>query len=201
MNAVGRTINTRFDLDKNYRNTREIMRVAAEFVSPNAEQPDPELGLQIVRPNPDIALRSGPAPEMLTASTLEDELKLAVRKILAWQEEGRKGQISIEPSRNALSHPVNSERLRISYSAASRPLGIYSLPTMSGPPFKPQAVRARIEEPRLWRRRGSSLSWPAIDLPAPSAAQRLGAARSIATLQSRRGSPARPLQAVLSGAG
>ena len=29
MNAVGRTINTRFDLDKNYRNTREIMKVAA----------------------------------------------------------------------------------------------------------------------------------------------------------------------------
>jgi hypothetical protein len=33
LNAVGRTINTRFDLDKNYRNTREIMKVAAEFVS------------------------------------------------------------------------------------------------------------------------------------------------------------------------
>jgi superfamily I DNA/RNA helicase len=33
VNAVGRAINTRFDLDKNYRNTREIMRVAADFVS------------------------------------------------------------------------------------------------------------------------------------------------------------------------
>ena len=44
----GRTVNARFDLDKNYRNTREIMRVAAEFVSPNAEQTDPEASLQIV---------------------------------------------------------------------------------------------------------------------------------------------------------
>jgi superfamily I DNA/RNA helicase len=80
VNAVGRTINTRFDLDKNYRNTREIMKVAAEFVSTNGEQNDPESGLQIVRPNPDIALRSGPAPEILTASTAESELQVAVKK-------------------------------------------------------------------------------------------------------------------------
>ena len=31
--AMGRAINTRFDFDKNYRDTREIMRVAADFVS------------------------------------------------------------------------------------------------------------------------------------------------------------------------
>ena len=48
VNVVGRTINTRFDLDKNYRNTREIMKIAAEFVSTNDEQNDPESGLQIV---------------------------------------------------------------------------------------------------------------------------------------------------------
>ncbi len=42
MNAVGRTINTRFDLDKNYRSAREIIKVAAEFVSTNGEQNDPE---------------------------------------------------------------------------------------------------------------------------------------------------------------
>ena len=83
---LGRTINTRFDLDKNYRNTREIMRIATEFVPPNVEQTDPEASLQIVRPNPDIALRSGPAPEMLTVSNAEMELQVAVKKILAWRE-------------------------------------------------------------------------------------------------------------------
>ena len=51
VNAQGRTINTRFDLDKNYRNNREIMKVAAEFVSTNGEQNDPEARLQIIRPN------------------------------------------------------------------------------------------------------------------------------------------------------
>ena len=55
MNAVGRTINTRFDLDKTYRSTREIMKVAADFVSTNSEQNDSESALQMVRPNPDIA--------------------------------------------------------------------------------------------------------------------------------------------------
>ena len=103
VNAVGRTINTRFDLDKNYRNTREIMKVAAEFVSTNGEQNDPESGLQIVRPNPDIALRSGPAPEMLTASTAEGELQVAVKKILAWREKG------LKPSEIAVLYRANTE--------------------------------------------------------------------------------------------
>ena len=50
VNALGRTINTRFDLDKNYRNTREIMKLAAEFVSTEGETNDPEDSLQIIRP-------------------------------------------------------------------------------------------------------------------------------------------------------
>ena len=95
MNAVGRTINTRFDLDKNYRNTREILKVSTEFVATNGEQTDPESGLQIVRPNPDFAPRSGPAPEMLTASTAEGELQGAVKKILAWREEDARRRKSL----------------------------------------------------------------------------------------------------------
>jgi hypothetical protein len=66
------------------------MRLAAEFVSTGAQQSDPESHLQVIRPNPDIALRSGPAPEMLAAPTMEGELQIAVKKILAWQESGLK---------------------------------------------------------------------------------------------------------------
>ena len=99
----GRTINTRFDLDKNYRNTREILKVATEFVSTNGEQNDPESGLQIVRPNPDIALRSGPAPDMLTASTDEGEFQGAVKKILACRERG------LKPSEIAVLYRANTE--------------------------------------------------------------------------------------------
>ena len=59
--------------------------------------------LQIVRPNPDIALRSGPAPEMLTASTAEGELQVAVKKILAWRERG------LKPSEIAVLYRANTE--------------------------------------------------------------------------------------------
>jgi hypothetical protein len=101
--AVGRTINTRFDLDKNYRNTREIMKVAAEFVSRNGEKDHPD-GLQIIRPNPDTALRSGSVPEMLTARTPDEEIRVAVEKILFWLECG------LRPSEIAVLYRANTGR-------------------------------------------------------------------------------------------
>src|SRR5215470_9166658 len=90
VNAVGRTINTRFDLDKNYRNTREILRIAAEFVSAAVEPSDPESSLQIVKPDPNVALRSGCVPEMLAAPIEKAELRIAVEKIDAWLKSGIK---------------------------------------------------------------------------------------------------------------
>jgi superfamily I DNA/RNA helicase len=79
------------------------MKVAAEFVSTDGEQNDPEVGLQIIRPNPDTALRSGPAPEMLTASTAEGEFQVAVKKISAWLERG------LKPSEIAVLYRANTE--------------------------------------------------------------------------------------------
>jgi hypothetical protein len=91
VNARGRTINKRFDLDKNYRNTRQILKIAAEFVATNAQQvDDPETSLQIIKPDPDAALRSGPVPEMLLAPTVDGELGAAVQKIDAWLKQGLK---------------------------------------------------------------------------------------------------------------
>jgi len=101
VHAVGRIINTRFDLDKNYRNTREILKIAAEFVSVDVEPNDPESGLQIIRPDPDVALRSGPLPEMLAAATVEHELRIAVEKISAWLNDG------VEPSEVAVLYRAN----------------------------------------------------------------------------------------------
>jgi len=96
VNAVGRTINTRFDLDKNYRNTREIVEIAAEFVAANVEQSDPESSLQMIKPDPTVALRSGPVPEMLTAPTRDGELRIALEKVDAWLKKGIKpSQIAV----------------------------------------------------------------------------------------------------------
>ena len=71
MNAVGRTINTRFDLDKNYRNTREILKVATEFVSTNGEQSDPESGLQLLGRTQTSRYNLAQLPTCWTASTAE----------------------------------------------------------------------------------------------------------------------------------
>jgi superfamily I DNA/RNA helicase len=91
INARGRTINKRFDLDKNYRNTRQILKVAAEFVAKNAQHTDdPETSLQIIKPDPDAAARSGPIPELLLAPTVGGELSAAVRKVDAWLRQGLK---------------------------------------------------------------------------------------------------------------
>jgi superfamily I DNA/RNA helicase len=148
VNAVGRTINTRFDLDKNYRNTREIMEVAAEFVSTNGERNDPESGLQIVRPNPDIALRSGPAPEMLTATNVEGEMQVAVNKILAWRREG------LKPSDIAVLYRANTDgwvnRLA---SLISKQMAVCWPHDLSGPFVDPSGlcVRTMHSAKGLWR--------------------------------------------------
>jgi hypothetical protein len=89
IHAVGRTINTRFDLDRNYRNTRQIMKVAAAFVSGTGSDNHPD-GLQTIKPNPDTALRSGSIPEMFIAQNLAQELRIAIETILAWLERGLK---------------------------------------------------------------------------------------------------------------
>jgi len=102
VNAVGRTINTRFDLDKNYRNTQEILRIAAEFVSLAGEPNDPESSVQIIKPDPNVALRSGSVPEMLVAPAQRGELRMAVEKIDAWLKNG------IKPSEVAVLYRANT---------------------------------------------------------------------------------------------
>jgi hypothetical protein len=102
VNAIGRTINKRFDLDKNYRNTREILKVAAAFVAADARPDDPESQLQIIRPDPDIALRSGPQPEMLAASSLDGEMRMAADRIGAWVAQG------VKPAEIAVLYRANA---------------------------------------------------------------------------------------------
>jgi superfamily I DNA/RNA helicase len=71
------------------------MKIAAEFVSANVENSDPD-GLQIIRPNPDTALRSGPRPEMLVATNMESELRIAVGRIVGWLQRGfRPSEIAV----------------------------------------------------------------------------------------------------------
>jgi hypothetical protein len=106
VNAVGRTINKRFDLDKNYRNTREILKIAAAFVAAEDGADDPEARLQIIRPDPAIALRSGPLPEMLAASGIDGEIQMASDRIVAWLEQG------LQPAEIAVLYRANTNPRR-----------------------------------------------------------------------------------------
>jgi hypothetical protein len=101
VNAIGRTINTRFDLDKNYRNTREILEIAATFVSPAIEGADPESGLQSPRPDPKLALRTGRKPRLLCSPSEQQEVDQISREVRAFIESG------IRPSEIAILYRAN----------------------------------------------------------------------------------------------
>lgn len=71
--AVGRTIHQAFDLDRNYRNTREILKLAAHFTAKNVK--NNEDSISIVPVDPNQAIRRGPKPILLRCKDHADECR------------------------------------------------------------------------------------------------------------------------------
>lgn len=71
--AIGRTIHQAFDLDRNYRNTREILKLAAHFTAKNVK--NNEDSISIVPVDPAQAIRRGPKPILLRCKDHADECK------------------------------------------------------------------------------------------------------------------------------
>ena len=71
--AVGRTIHQAFDLDRNYRNTREILRLAAHFTAKNVK--NNEDSISIIPVDPSQAIRRGPKPVLIKCKDHADECK------------------------------------------------------------------------------------------------------------------------------
>ena len=69
--AQGRTIHQAFDLDRNYRNTREILRLAAHFTAKNVK--DNEDSISIVPVDPSQAIRRGVKPILINCQDHADE--------------------------------------------------------------------------------------------------------------------------------
>ncbi len=69
--AQGRTIHRAFDLDRNYRNTREILQLASHFTTKSL--PENEDSISIVPVFPDQAIRRGPPPIILKCKDRVDE--------------------------------------------------------------------------------------------------------------------------------
>jgi hypothetical protein len=87
--ARGRTFSLKFDLDRNYRNTRQILLCAQRFTKvtvPNNEDEDTAILSMAVDARSSI--RTGPWPEVLTAINAKAECDAVVDMIKNWLEKG-----------------------------------------------------------------------------------------------------------------
>jgi superfamily I DNA/RNA helicase len=85
IHASGRVINRMFDLDRNYRNTAEILRVASTFATWPAGSPHEMPALLI---GPDTAVRSGADPLLIQLDDAASEVHYAAGLIETWLRGG-----------------------------------------------------------------------------------------------------------------
>jgi hypothetical protein len=85
VHASGRVINRKFDLDRNYRNTVEILSLARSFsMRPGRDSQ----GVLAVPVDPDTAIRSGPEPWLIQLDDAMSELHYAAALIETWLRGG-----------------------------------------------------------------------------------------------------------------
>jgi len=96
--AVGRTIHSVFDLDRNYRNTKEILRLAAHFTMKNVKEN--EDSISIVTVDPSQAIRRGPRPGLYSCKNRDEECQkiiTLVRQFLAGKVSFKESTITVLP--------------------------------------------------------------------------------------------------------
>jgi hypothetical protein len=71
--ARGRTISAKFDLDKNYRNTRQILEIASSFASPDTVED--EDGIRSLQVDPAQCPRTGMRPVLVRSKDKAEECK------------------------------------------------------------------------------------------------------------------------------
>jgi superfamily I DNA/RNA helicase len=85
IHASGRVINRKFDLDRNYRNTAEILGAARAFSVPPGSGTQSVLALPV---EPDTAIRSGPMPRLIRLDDASGEIQYAAALIETWLRGG-----------------------------------------------------------------------------------------------------------------
>ena len=88
VHAAGRTINKAFDLDRNYRNTAEILRAARLFAVKPSMGSTNEISVLALPVDPDAAIRSGPEPLIVRLDNALDECNYAAALIETWLRGG-----------------------------------------------------------------------------------------------------------------
>ena len=97
--AQGRTIHQAFDLDRNYRNTREILSLASHFTVKNPR--NNEDSISIIPVNPNLAIRKGPKPRLYTCLDRSEECKMIINLVKGFLEGSivhNNEKISVAPS-------------------------------------------------------------------------------------------------------
>ncbi|PKL58195.1 MAG: hypothetical protein CVV34_03585, partial [Methanomicrobiales archaeon HGW-Methanomicrobiales-5] len=97
--AQGRTIHQAFDLDRNYRNTREILKLASHFTVKNPKNNDDSFS--IIPVNPNLAIRQGPKPILYSCLDRAEECKMIINLVKGFLDGTivlNREKISITPS-------------------------------------------------------------------------------------------------------
>jgi len=105
IHASGRVINRKFDLDRNYRNTAEILRAARAFATLPGSDTQGVLAMPV---EPDTAIRSGPEPWLIQLDDAASEVHYAAALIETWLRGGLEiggRRQRIKPSDIAILYP------------------------------------------------------------------------------------------------
>jgi hypothetical protein len=96
--AAGRSIHQAFDLDRNYRNTKEILKLARHFTAKNIKKS--EDSISIVPVDPSQARRHGPRPILYACKDHADEcsrITHVVKRILEGRVKFKNKVIKVQP--------------------------------------------------------------------------------------------------------
>jgi hypothetical protein len=105
IHAAGRVINKRFDLDRNYRNTVEILRAAHPFSARAMNGADGVLAMPV---EPDKAIRGGAEPWLIKLEDAASECHYAAALIETWLRGGVEihgRRCHVKPSDIAILYP------------------------------------------------------------------------------------------------
>jgi len=126
IHASSRVINRKFDLDRNYRNTAEILRAARTFSVPGSGMQ----GVLALPVEPDTAIRSGPG--LLSSS--RDQLRVRIR-LLKWTPPANYGRVFDPATVPAWAMPMHS--LAVAVAAGKPPPWV--LPVLRSPSWRAAA--------------------------------------------------------------
>ena len=112
--AVGRTINTKFDLDRCYRSTKEIMGLAQAFGSIGQDRAEAAIASMLVDPEK-CTRTTGFKPVIMACKNMEEECGYAAtitKELLAGKWFGRELPIPIQPSEIGILYRESGDKRR-----------------------------------------------------------------------------------------